>query len=367
MLAPIRDYLCPQDPRLSSLLCAIRDLYFTRLSVHVYPDKPGFSESGWIKSEDVNVEHLLNVFTTLDTNATGVWDACVHFVEHLYWHKRRQTILRSRIECLPNDHRSKPECLLQLSQLFESIGNHAEKQRVLLHALKLERERGNDFRVAQTLVWLSEANWHLDLYEEGIKQAKEALGIFERLGVAEKQADCLNRLALLLQGDGQLDAAEEAASHAIELLSQEDQPFRVCQSHRSLANIYHSQGKRQKAIHHHNIALRIASASNWHDQLFYIHYLLAKLFCYADDFSNAQTHIEQAKFHSAEDAYQLGLAAEMQAMIWFRQGKFEIAASEALRAIEIYEKLGAAKEAGECRKLIRKIKQAAESQDSSDE
>ena len=369
MLAPIRDYLCPQDPRSSPLLCATKDLYFTRLSVEVDPDKPDFSEAGWIKSKDVNVEHLLNVFMTLDTNVTDVWDACVRFMEHLYWHKPRQTILRSRIECLPDNHRSKPECLFQLSKLLESIGNFVKEKRVLLLALKLCRERGDDFRVAQTLMWLSDANWQLDLYEEGIQQAKEALGIFERLGNAESQASCLNRLALLLHGDGQLDAAEEAASHAIELLPQENEPFRVCQSHRFLGDIYHSQGKRQKAIHHFNIALRIASASNWHGQLFYIHYYLANLFRDEDDLSNAQTHIEQAKFHSTEDAYQLGLATEMQAGIWYRQGKFENAASEALRASEIYEKLGAAREAGECRESIRKIKlkQAAESRHSSGE
>ena len=365
MLAPIRDYLCPQDPRSSPLLCATKDLYFTRLSVNVDPDEPGFSEAGWIKSEDVNVEHLLSVFTTLDTNATDVWDACAHFMAHLYWHKPRQTILRSRIEYLSNDHPSKPKCLYQLSGLFESIGNPAKKKQALLRALELERERGNDFRVAQTLVSLSDANWKLDLYEEGIQQAKEALGIFERLGDTVEQTNCLNFLALLLQGDGQLNAAEEAASHAIELLPQDDQSFRVCQSHRFLGDIYHSQGKRQKAIHHYNIALRIASASNWHHQLFNIHYHLAKLFRDEEDFDRAQTHIEQAKFYSAEDAYQFGLATEMQAGIWYRQGKFENAASEVLRASEIYEELGLAKKAGECKEHIRKIKQAAESQDSS--
>ena len=365
MLAPIRDYLCPQDPRSSPLLCATKDLYYTRLSVMVDPDEPGFSEAGWIKSEDVNVEHLLNVFMTLDTNATDVWDACAHFIEHLYWHRRRQTILGSRIECLPNDHPSKPECLSELSRLFDSLGNFVEKKRVLLHALELRRERGDDFRVAQALVVLSEANWQLDLYEEGIQQAKEALGISERLGDTGYQVDCLNRLALLLQGDRQLGAAEEAASHAIELLPQDNQSFRVCQSHRILGNIYRSQGKRQKAIHHYTIALGIASASDWRGQLVSIHYHLAKLFSDEEDFDSVQTHIEQAKFYSAEDAYQFGLATEMQAGIWYRQGKFENAASEALRASEIYEKLGLAKDVGDCRELIRKSKQAVENQDSS--
>ena len=367
MLAPIRDYLCPQDPRSSPLLCETKDLYFTRLSILVDPEEPGFSEAEWIKSEDVNVEHLLNVFTILDTNATDVWDACARFMAHLYWHKRRQTILASRIEGLPDDHRTKPECLSQLSLLLESIGNFAEEKRILFHALRLEREQGDDYRVAQTLARLSEANMQLGLRQEGIQQVKEALEIFEYLGHTGGQAICLGSLTQLLCADGQLGAAEEAASRAIDLSSGTGQKFLVCKSHRSLGNIYRFQSKRQKAIHHYNIALRIASASNWHDQLFYIHYLLAKLFSDKDDFSDAQTHIEQAKFHTAEDAYRLGLLAQMQAHIWYRQGKLEDAASEALRASKIYEKLGAVRDAESCREMLRRIEQAAEGRDSSGE
>jgi hypothetical protein len=41
----------------------------------------------WIVSEDVNVEHLLDVFTSIDTNADNVWNACAYFMEHLFWHK----------------------------------------------------------------------------------------------------------------------------------------------------------------------------------------------------------------------------------------------------------------------------------------
>jgi hypothetical protein len=66
MLAPLRDYLSPRDPKTSSLLCATKERYFTRMSVIINPDKPNFGESRWITSEDVNVEHLLDVFTTID-------------------------------------------------------------------------------------------------------------------------------------------------------------------------------------------------------------------------------------------------------------------------------------------------------------
>ena len=65
MLAPLRDYLGPQDPKSSPLLCATKDRYFTRLSVFVDPTEPGFREARWIRSEDVNVEYLLDVFASL--------------------------------------------------------------------------------------------------------------------------------------------------------------------------------------------------------------------------------------------------------------------------------------------------------------
>jgi hypothetical protein len=66
MLAPIRGYLSPKDPASSPLLCSTKEHYFSRLSVDVYPGKPGFDEARWITSEDVNIEHLLDVFTTTD-------------------------------------------------------------------------------------------------------------------------------------------------------------------------------------------------------------------------------------------------------------------------------------------------------------
>jgi hypothetical protein len=62
MLAPLRDYIGPKDPRSSPLLCATRERYFFRLSVDVYPDKKGSEETKWIIAEDVNVEHLLDAF-----------------------------------------------------------------------------------------------------------------------------------------------------------------------------------------------------------------------------------------------------------------------------------------------------------------
>jgi len=98
MLAPLRNYLYPKDPASSPLLCVTRDCYLHRLSVDIYPGKPGFDEAQWISSEDVNVEHLLDVFTSVDTNSVGIWDACGYFMGRLYWHKRRLVVWGRRLK-----------------------------------------------------------------------------------------------------------------------------------------------------------------------------------------------------------------------------------------------------------------------------
>ena len=143
MLAPLRDYLRPQDPMSSPLLCTTRDRYFTRMSIEFDPSTPAFDESRWIVSEDVNVEHILNVFASADPNAAKVWSACADFMIHLQWHKPRHTVLREKIEGLPDDHRSKPECSVELARLFDFLGNDVERKRLLNYALKLVKEWGD--------------------------------------------------------------------------------------------------------------------------------------------------------------------------------------------------------------------------------
>ena len=128
------------------------------------------------------VEYLLDIFTTIDPNLDNVWKACTNFMQHLYWHTKRLVILKPKIEGLPDGHRFKPDCLCELSHLFDTIGNQAERKRLLVHTLKLCRERGDQNRVAEVLYLLSDANRQMDLSEEGIQQAKEALEIYESLG-----------------------------------------------------------------------------------------------------------------------------------------------------------------------------------------
>ena len=358
MLAPIRDYLGPRDPKSSPLLRATKDRYFNRLSVDVGPNRPGFGETQWIVSEDVNVEHLVDSSISVDPTARDSWDACHYFLQHLYWHKPRQTVLGPKIEALSDGHPSKSKCLSQLSQLSGETGNQAERKRLLTHTLKLGRRKGDRSQVGETLKYLSNTNRLLGLHEEGIQQAKEALAIFEKLGNKLWQAICLAGLAWLLLDGGHLDAAIDAASRAIDLCSEKDQGYRICGSHRLLGNAYCSKGERAKAIHHFETALKIASPFDWHDQLFWTHCSLAELFLGEDNFDNANVHIQRAKSHALYNPYYMNRAMETQARVWYRQGKFEDAKSEASPALESYEKLGAAREVESCRGLLQKIEQA---------
>jgi len=355
MLAPLRDYLSPKDLKKFPLLYTIKELYFARMSVGVDPNRPNFGETQWITSEDVNVEHLLDVFTTIDADSDSVWVACINFMEHLNWHKKRLTILKPKIEGLPDHHHSKPECFFRLSWLFVSTGNHVERKQLLTHVLNLWRKQGNDCMVASTLAELSNVNRTIGLHKEGIPQAKEASEIRGRLGDTAGQATCLIRLAWALGSDKQLDAAEEAASRAIDLLPKKGEQLRVCESHRALGNIYQFKGDTEKALHHFEVALGIATPSNWHDLLFWLHYELAVLFRDEGKFDDAQAHIEHTKSHTINGAYYLGLAIELQAGVWYEQHRHEEARSEALRAADVYEKLGAVKDAKRCGQLLRDI------------
>ena len=355
MLVPLRDYLCPGDPLSSPLLRATKESYLARLSVWVDPNRPGFGETRWIASEDGNVEHLLNFLTSIDINSHRVWDACAYFMNHLYWHKPRQTVLGPRIEALPDDNRSKPGCLRELARLIGFVGNHAKRKRLLEYALKLERERGGDREVAVTLSVLSDANRMVGLCREGIEQAREAVEIYERIGPTVDQGDSLLELAWLLYEDERLDGAKEAAFRVIELLPEKGHEFQVCKSHGVLGDIYRSKGRREKAIRHLETAIRIATPHNWEDIIFWNHCSLAKLFLDEDDFDEAQAQIERAKSHTVNNAYNLGRTVELQATLYYQQHKFSDATSEVLHALQIYSKLGALGDVEGCERLLRSI------------
>ena len=360
MLAPIRDYLGPKDSQSSPLLGATRDRYFHRLSIDIDPAMPGFEETGWIVSEDVNVEHLLDVFISVNPNTDDIWKACYHFMLHLYYHKPRQTTLGSKIEALSDDHDYKPGCLIELSQLFARTANYAEQKRLLSHALELKKRKGDDSWVAYALRRLSGVNGSLHLYEEGIQQVKEALQISKRIGDTEEEIKCLKDLALLLLNDNRLDAAEDAASSGIDLALGEGDEFLVCWFHRILGGVYQSKGEKEKATHHFETSIRIASPRNWHNSLCCGHFDLAGLFLEEGKFDEALSHVEQARSHTANDTFKLARAMEMQAVLLYRQLRLEEAESEALHAVEIFEKLGVSQAVGECREILQMIRLATE-------
>ena len=358
MLAPLRDYLCPKDPMAATLLSATKNLYIARLSIVVDPAEPGFEDARWITSEDANVEHLLDVFSSADPNPEDIWDTCDNFIRHLYWHKPRQTVLGPKFERLPDDHPCKPKGLFRIAALFNLLGKREDGKRLLLLALKLWRERrDSDPFVGRTLWRLAEINRELGLFEEGTQQAKEALGVFERLGDVGQQAECLVHLAYLLLQTNQFDAAEEATIRSINLLGK-GQEFKLCNSHRVLGNIYTSKMEREKAIHHYEIALGFASTSNWHDQLFWTHNSLARLFREQGEFDKAHTHINQAKEHAVDNKYLLARAIDAHGWIWYRQGRHEAAVSETLRAIEMYGKLGATQDLEDCTYFLRQVEKS---------
>ena len=358
MLAPLRDYLCLRDPQSSPLLVTTKECYFARLlAVDVHPDKPFFEESRWIMSEDVNVEHLLDTFMSIDASLENVWKASEAFMDHIIWHKPRFVMLGPKIEALPDDHPSKAQCIRNLSWSFHSIGNWVEHKRLLNHSLKLWKVWGNDREVAETLCYLSEANRLMNLYKDGIQDGKNASEIFERLGDKSRQAECLICLAYVLRDDKQLDAAEKTASRAIDLLPEKGQRFLACDGHRALGNIHQSKGDTKKAIHHFRVALEIGSPLNYHTVLFWIHYSLAELFFEQGRFDDAHAHVERAKSHAANNQYQhlLGRALLLRARFLDQRHSLEEAKSEALHALEVFESLGAADDAEETREFLEEI------------
>jgi len=202
---------------------------------------------------------------------------------------------------------------------------------------------------------LADANRMLHLREEGIEQAKEALEIYTRLDEAVEQAECSVALAFLFRGINQLDAAKEAGFRALDLLPEKGNQFLVCRCHRVLGLIYRSQGEIEKAIHHFETALGIASSFNWDDQLVWIHCDMARLFFYEDMLDDAHTHVEYAKSFAVNNPYYLGRMIQLRAEIWYTQDRVEEAKSDFLYAAEVLEKLRATVDLERCKWFLAEI------------
>ena len=305
MLAPLRDHLRPKDPMASPLLRTAKEHYFKRLPVDIGPGLPGFNEPKRIMSEDVNVEHLLDVFTSIDVDSNSVWGSCYHFMEHLYWHKPRLVIIGPKVEALPDSHPSKPHSLFFLSRLFDRVGNSAERKRILLQSLGLWRKRGHGYWIADTLIELADANRETGLYKKGIQQAIEALEIYVQIGKKEKQAHCYMVLAYLLLKGEHLDAAEESATRAINHSQDHDQ-HTLCQTHHVLGQIHETSSITEEAIHHLEASIRIASPLGDSSLLSEAHLSLARLYFDKGKFDDMHTHVEHANSHVRNSALLLG-------------------------------------------------------------
>ena len=359
MLAPIRDHLGLNDPSSSPLLLKTKEYYFTRMSVEIEVHIQGsFDESRWITSEDANVEHLIDVFTTIDPNSHDAWEACANFMKHLHWHKQRKTVLGPKVETLPDSHPSKAVCLFELARVLQAIGSDMERKGLLYHALKLEKQRGDPVRIILTLGYLSEANQVLGFYEEGLPQVREALAIAEPLGIPGLTAGCLNMLAWLLYGNRQAEDAEKAATRALNLLPEEGHGFLACQSHRILGEISLSREKRDEAIRHFDNALRVATPLSLDTHMLWIHHSLALLFSREEKFEDAYTHVEKAERHAANSVHLTSHTVLLRAWILYCQSKFEEAKPGASHALEVFKELGATTGQEMSEALLRAIDQA---------
>ena len=168
-----------------------------------------------------------------------------------------------------------------------------------------------------------------------------------------QQADSLINLALAPRNDGQLGAAEEAASHTIDLLPEKGEELR--QAHHVLGGIYESKGKMKKAIRHLEIALDIASSHNVANELFWANLVLSTVFSTERKFGDGQVHIERTKSLAANNANLLAFAILQRARIWNGQHRSDEARSEALRAINAFEKVGDTHRAERGRGLLQQI------------
>ena len=326
-----------------------KERYFARLSDFITPGEADLKETGWIMPEDVNAECLLHTFTSINRNSKCLWDASFKLMSRLFRHKPQPVTLEGH----PSINAQR---LYDLSQLFDSIGNLAECKRLLGHALNLWREHGDDYRyqTARALRTLAETNRKMGFRREGIPQAREASQMFERLGNTVRQARSLITLAWLLLYDNQPDAAEEIASNAIGLFPEKGEERQTCAAHRALGSIYKAKGETEKAIHHCEVALGIASSFKMTREQFWAHFSLMLIRSGQDKLDDAQVHAEKARSLAAS-TYLFARAMDQQARLWIKLDRFEDARSEASRALDTFERLGAAGDVKCTKRLLQRI------------
>ena len=91
------------------------------------------------------------------------------------------------------------------------------------------------------------------------------------------------------------------------------------------------------------------------EQRFRIHLSLTSFLPLVRRCVDAQTHVEHANPHTVNNTCLSAHVTDRQARLWARRDGFEEAQSEALHALDVFEKLGAMDNAGATRQLLRWI------------
>jgi len=128
----------------------------------------------------------------------------------------------------------------------------------------------------------------------------------------------------------------------------------------TLGKIHSAKGEIERAISHFEAALRIVSSSNWYHDQFWIHFSLALLFFRQGRFDDSHACVEDAKSQAFNSPYLVARAMQLKAAIWCEQHRLREARSEALRAADALEKLGAMTQLEDCRGLLHHIEKVME-------
>ena len=358
MLAPLRDYFRPKNPSSSALLVTTKDQYFDRLCAWQYErGVDGLTEAKWFVSEDINAEHLLDVFVSIDTELMGVWRACHQFLDQLAEYKPRPVILGPKINILPETHPFKANCVRALATLFAVLGDFSVARRLHFHELRLWEGHRNELNGAIALTRLADANRLLGSTREGIGQAEEALKIFERLEDKCWQGHCLKIIAWGYVDCRQLRGASRCVDRLFALLGNGGDKGLLRSCGRILATISVQIGNLSDAKEILESTLEVPLLLGDAHSRFWIIYRLAEVYFGLGDLDGVGNQITGMKSLAqvSHDQYLLGRAMELQAKVWLKTGKFAEARSEALLALSAYGKAGNSRNQEKCGELLKYI------------
>ena len=93
------------------------------------------------------------------------------------------------------------------------------------------------------------------------------------------------------------------------------------------------------------------------------HHFLTSLYFSREKYDDAISHAEQSKEYAINNAFGMAQAILLQATCYYRQGKLEKAKFEALRALEIFERLGGQEHLEKCRVTVWMIEEAERGKD----